>query len=122
MPRKILPEEKWGTSQEIERWLREERDKELGDKLNAIRLLLKGYRRKEVAEIIGVSEATVKNWRRRWNEGGKESLRARYAGSKSKVSEDIRIEIEDIIVIKREIDGRTVTGKLIHGYLKKNTG
>lgn len=122
MPGKILPEETWGTSQEIEGWLREEKDKELGDKLNAIRLLMKGYRRKEVAEIIGVCEATVKNWRNRWNEGGMEGLRARYKGSKSKVTEDIRVEIEEIIEIKREIDGRTVTGKLIHGYIKKNTG
>ena len=122
MPRRIPPDEKWGTCQEIEIWLREEKDKEIGDRLNAIRLLMKGYRRKEVAEIIGVCEATVKNWRNLWNEGGKEGLRVRYKGSRSKVTEDIRVEIEEIIEVKREINGRTVTGKLIHGYIKKNTG
>lgn len=121
MPRKILPEEKWGTCHEIEGWLREEKDKEIGDRLNAVRLLMKGYHRKEVAEVIGVCEATVKNWRNLWNEGGKEGLRSRYKGRKSKVTEDIRVEIEEIIDIKREINGRTITGKLIHGYIKKNT-
>ena len=121
MPRRIQPEERWGALEEIECWLREEKDKKIGDKLNAIRLLMKGYRRKEVAEIIGVTEATVKNWRNRWNEGGRENLQARYKGSVSRVTEDIRMEIEKIIEVKREIDGRTVTGKLIHGYVKKNT-
>lgn len=122
MPRRIPAEEKWGTCQEIERWLREEKDKDIGDRLNAIRLLMKGYRRKEVAEIIGVCEATVKNWRNLWNEGGREGLRACYKGRKSKVPEEIRVEIEEIIDIKKEINGRMVTGKLIHGYIKKNTG
>lgn len=121
MPNIKRPDERWGTIEEVERWYRKERDVKLKHKLNAIRLLMKGGQRKEVAEVLGVCEATVKKWRERWDSEGVEGLRAKHKGSKSKVTPEMRAEIEEIIEVKREIDGRTVTGKLIVGYIKKNT-
>jgi len=121
MPNIKRPDEKHGTIEEVEGWYRKERDGKLKQKLNAIRLLMKGRGRKEVAEVLGVSEATVKKWRERWDRDGLEGLKAKHKGSVSKVTPEIRAEIEEIIEVKREINGRTVTGKLIVGYIKKNT-
>ena len=90
-------------------------------KLNAIRLLMKGHSQKDVAEMLGVSSATVRNWRTNWDHDGKEGLKTKHKGSRSRITPEIRAEIEEIIEVKREINGRTVTGKLIVGYIKKNT-
>ncbi len=112
---------KWGSLDDVERWYKSEKDPKLACKLNAIRLLMKGYKRKDVAEVVGVCKATVRNWRARWDEGGKEFLKSRSIGSWSKVTNDMRAEIEEIVEIKREINGRTVTAIAITGWLKKNT-
>lgn len=90
-------------------------------KLSAIRLLMKGRKQKEVADSLGVSVATIRSWRTRWDREGKEGLKAKHIGSFSCVTPEIRAEIEEVIEIKREINGRAVTGKLIVGYIKKNT-
>ena len=121
MPAFKYPSERWGALEEVEKMYREEKDILLSKKLNAIRLLMQGRSKKEIAEFLGVSVATVGNWRTLWDQGGKESLKSKNKGRKSKVTDDIKADIQEIVEIKREIDGRTVTGYLIHGYIKKNT-
>ena len=121
MPAFKYPTEKWGGSEEVEKMYRSEKDARLSMRLNAIRLLMNGRPRKEVAEYLGVCETTVGLWKNLWDQGGKEALKPRNKGRKSKVTEDIRADIHEIVEIKREIDGRTVTGYLIHGFIKKNT-
>ena len=116
-----MPNEERGSLQEVEQWYRKEKDMGMKNRLNAIRLLMKGWSLNEVADIIGVSRRTVGNWRRQWDEAGKEGLESRHKGRESKVTPKMRAEIEDIVEIKREIDGKIVTGYLVHGYLKKNT-
>ncbi len=122
MPTLKRPDESWGSLEDVEGWYRREKEMKLKQKLNAIRLLMKGRQRNEIADVLGVCEATVKKWRERWDKNGLEGLRAKHKGSKSRVTPEMRAEIEEIIEVKREIDGRTVTGKLIVGYIKKNTG
>lgn len=80
---------------------------------------MNGRPRKEVAEYLGVCVTTVGLWKNLWDQGGKEALKPANKGRKSKVTEDIRADIHEIVEIKREIDGRTVTGYLIHGFIKK---
>ena len=121
MPGIKRPDISWGDLKAVEQWHRAEKDAKMKQKLNAIRLLMKGHGQQEVADAIGVSVATIRNWRTNWDRSGKEGLQAKHKGSRSRVSPEIRAEIEQVIEIKREIDGRTVTGKLIVGYLKKNT-
>lgn len=121
MPTIKRPDERWGSLEDVEGCYHRERDAKLKQKLNAIRLLMKGHKRKEVAEVLGVCEATVKKWRERWDNSGLEGLKTRHKGSESRVTPEMKAEIEEIIEVKREIDGRTVTGKLIVGYIKKNT-
>ncbi len=121
MPAIIRPDSQHGGLDEVERWYRSEKDATLAKKLNVIRLLMKGQKVREVAEALGVCVATIRNWRARWNREGKDGLKSQYKGSKSRITEDIRLEIMDIIEVKQEIGGRTVTGKFIHGRIKKNT-
>ncbi len=121
MPTFKYPSEEWGRPEEVERMYRGEKDVRLSIRLNAIRLLMKGRPKKEVAEYLGVSVATVGNWKTLWDQGGKEALKPKNKGRKSRITDDIKAEIQEIVEIKREIDGRTVTGYLIHGYIKKNT-
>lgn len=117
----ILPEKSYGDVSEIARILKKERDSRLVKRLSAIRLSMEGYSQEEVARIIGVRRETIWDWVTKWNRGGKEALKSQNKGSVSKVNPGIMAEISQVIEIKREINGRTVTGRLIHGYLKKTT-
>ena len=117
----IKPDTRFGDLQEVTRLYRKERDTRLSVRLNAIRLLMSGSLQKDVARVLDVSDITIATWTKRWNEQGLEGLRPRHQGSRSKVNGEMRVEIADVIEVKQVIDGRTVTGKLITGYLKKNT-
>lgn len=105
----------------IEQLYRKEKDAQLKQRLNAIRLLMKGKTQVEIADVLGVTTTTIRNWRQLWDNGGIEALKSKHIGSVSKVDPAMRMEIEEIIDIDREIDGRKVSGKLIVGFLKKNT-
>jgi transposase len=119
--RMLLPEKQYGYEAEIENCLKKERDSKIVKKLNAIRLLMNGYSQQEVALICGVKRETIWTWVTKWNQGGKEALKNKNKGSVSMITPEIMADISEVIEIKREINGRTVTGKLIHGYLKKTT-
>jgi transposase len=121
MGKLIKPTDKWGSLSEIEALYKKEKDTILATKLNAIRLMMSDYPRQEVAYILDVSESSIKNWRTAWNKSGVAGLKTHYPGSVSKVDEPMRLELKEIIEVKRNINGRIVTGKLITGYLKKNT-
>ena len=114
------PSNKWGSLEEVEKRHRKEKDINLKQKLNAIRLLMKGKTQKEISEFLDVNTSTIRNWRINWDRSGFEGLKAQHKGSVSKVSNEMKAEIENIIDIKREINGKSITAKLITGYLKKN--
>jgi len=119
MPIIKRPSDKWGSLEEIKEWYRKEKNSKLSTRLNAIRLLMMGYSRKDASKILGVGESTVGDWRRKWDHRGKEGLKSNHKGSRSKINSTIRVDIEEMISVKKEINGRIVTGKLIHGYIKK---
>ncbi len=121
MPRLIKPDTRFGDLQEVTRLYRQERDVRLSMRLNAIRLLMSGHHQKEVAQVLDVSDTTIATWTKRWNEQGLDGLRPRHRGSRSKVTDEMRAEITEIVDVQQVIDGRTVTGKWITGYLKKNS-
>lgn len=77
------------------------------------------YKWQEVAEISGVKRQSIYNWVRRWNQNGKEGLISRSGGSRSKVTGEMREEITKIVDVTIPTKRGIVTGKLIHGYLKK---
>jgi len=117
----IKPDIRFGDLQEVTRLFKQERDTRLSARLNAIRLLLSGMQQQDVARVLDVSDTTIATWTKRWNERGLEGLRPRHQGSRSKVTDEMRVEITEVVEVQQVIDGRTVTGKWITGYLKKNT-
>ena len=117
----ILPTKEYGIAEEIENWIKKEKDRKFANRLNAIRLLMLDYQKKEVGKICGVNRRSVRRWVKKWNAAGKEGLVSKSGGSASNVTESIRADITEIIDVKKKIDGRIVTGKLICGYLKKIT-
>jgi len=121
MSKQKRPQKEWGSLEEVERMARQEKDARLSVRLHAIRLLMAGRGTREVAQVFNVGEKTVRNWRSRWDQAGREGLKGLQAGAIPQITPEMKVEIEGVIEIEREINGRTVTAKLIHGHLKKNT-
>jgi len=119
MPTLIKPDTQFADLQEVTRLCRRERDARLRERLNAIRLLMSGRRQKEVARFLDVSDTTIATWTKRWDEQGVDGMPPRHRGSRSKVTDQMRVEITEVVEVQQVIDGRTVTGKWITGYLKK---
>ena len=115
------PHAKWGSLDDVRGWYQTERNALLKTKLNAIRLLMEGVAVRDVALAVGTCVATVRNWRARWDQVGKEGLNEGRKGPVSRITPEMRAEIKQFVEVTREIDGKRVTGKLIVGYLKKNT-
>lgn len=119
--RGIKPDTKHGNAADIALKCKQERCPKLVKRLNAIRLLMLGYEQQQAAEISGVKRQTIHNWVRQWNSHGKEGLVSNIGGSVSKVTREMRAEITRIVDVKIPTSRGIVTGKFIHGYLKKTT-
>ncbi len=117
----IKPNTKYGNVSDIANMWKLEQNSKLAKRLNAIRLLMLDYRWQEVAEISGVQRQSIYNWVKKWNQSGKEGLISKSKGSRSKVTDKMREEITKMVDVKIHTSQGIVTGKLIHGYLKKNT-
>ena len=87
-------------------WYHAERDARLKTRLNVIRLLMEGRTAKAAARMADTCEATVYNWRTRWNRAGKEGLRDAHKGSVSRITPAMQAEIKEIVEVTREIDGK----------------
>lgn len=61
----------------IERLLKQEKKLKVRDRLRGILLLKKNYKHSEVAEIMGVTERALYNWKRRYNQSGYEGLKTK---------------------------------------------
>lgn len=121
MPQLILPSVKFGNLTFVTKLFKKEKDQKVKQKLNAIRLLMLSKGRNEVAEAIGVTGTAIYIWQKQWDKNGYQGLLAKYKGSKSRVSDSVFADIEKIVEIKQMINGKSVTGYAIQGYLKKNT-
>jgi transposase len=119
--KKILPDTRFGDIEQLGKLIKKERDAKFANRLNGIRLLQMGYRITDVAEICGVSRIAICKWVKKWNRSGKEGLINKSGGSVSKVTTEMRTDIDKMIDVKVNTNGMVVTGKLIHGYIKKST-
>jgi transposase len=117
--KKISPTTQYGSTERIQEWIKKEKDPKQANRLNAIRLLMLGYENQEVGKICDVGQTCIRQWVMKWNQGGKEALESKSGGSASRVTEEHRAGIREVVEIRRNINGRIVTGKLICGYLKK---
>ena len=115
--RRILPDTQYGTVEQVEKWIKQERDSKLANRFNALRLLMLGYKHQEVARI---TRQGMLKWVHKWNQSGREGLVNQSGGSISKVTPRVRLAISKLIDVEKRLEGRVVTGKLICGYLKKD--
>ncbi|MHB8280665.1 MAG: helix-turn-helix domain-containing protein [Candidatus Humimicrobiaceae bacterium] len=115
----IRPNTECGNAADIFEMWKQAHSPKLAKRLNAIRLLMSGYGWQEVAEISGMSRQTVHDWVGKWNRNGKEGLENKSGGSQSKVTDKMRADITKVVDVKIHTNRGIVTGKLIHGYLKK---
>jgi len=116
--RLILPKKRDGDKQDIVGVLNKVRYSRVVICLFAFRFLIDGFSQVQVAVFSNVRRDTVWDWVSKWFRAGKVDLISIHKGSVSKVTPNIMAEISVVIDFKREINGRTVTGRLIHGYLK----
>ena len=119
--RRILPDSKFGDAQALGKLVKNETNPKLANRLNGIRLLMLDFQMQDVARICNVSRSCVEQWVQKWNQSGKEGLVNKSGGSKSKVTGEMRAEITKIVEVKIPTSRGIVTGKLIHGYLKKSS-
>ena len=59
----------------LEKLVKKEKNPKLRDRLRGILLLKKNYKHSEVAEILGVTERTLYNWKKRYNQRGYNGLK-----------------------------------------------
>lgn len=85
----------------IEKLIKEERDPTLRDRLRGILLLKKGYTPVKIAEILGVTERTVFNWKRRYHQ-------ERVKGLKNKMipGRNTRLDGKDMARLKELLQER----------------
>ncbi len=81
MPPLKKPSPYWGRPEHLHRRLEEEHDERMKLRLMAILMLMEGKSQTEVAQELNVSTATLRIWRRRWNQGGVAHLAPRWSGS-----------------------------------------
>lgn len=58
------------------------------ERVNAIRLLRKGYTKTEVADILGVAESSVYEWQGKFREGGLAALSTKIASGRKRMLSD----------------------------------
>ena len=119
--RRILPDSKFGDAQALARLVKNESDPKLANRLNGLRLLMLDYQIQDVAKICDVSCKCVEQWVQKWNQSGREGLVNKSSGSKSKVTGEMRAEITKVVERKISTSRGIVTGRFIHGYLKKSS-
>ena len=76
-------------------------DRKLKERILAIKLIYRGWKTKEVAEHLDVSQKTIYNWLNLWNEGELEALKPQKRGKRKQPYlsqeewQEILAEIED---------------------------
>jgi len=69
-----------------------------GRRLRAFELKQKGWKQKQVAEALGVTEGAVSQWMKRAREGGVEALRHRkHPGPRSRLTAEQRAQIPQLL-------------------------
>lgn len=89
-----------------------------------IRLMLKGKRATEIAEIFNLTVGWVREIVRRYNKEGPSGLknkRANNGGNRSILNESQRRELADVLEHQRPPDNGLWTSKKVRAWVKENT-
>ena len=91
----------WDTDKEIkylEKLVKKERDLEVKDRLRVILLLKKNFKQCEVAEILGITERTVYNWKTRYNQNKYDGLKTKLRPGRDTFLNDVDMkELKEIL-------------------------
>jgi transposase len=85
-------------------------------------LLRKGYKQKEVADMMGITERTVHNWRKRYEKGGVKALETKKKpGRKRKLSEEDLERLEELLKQREYWTGKEVRNLIMIEFDVKYT-
>jgi Transposase and inactivated derivatives len=121
----LKEEQKASALEEIESKIKSIKEVRLHNRYQVIRLLLLGYEPKIVAQMVGISSASVYNFAEIYREQGLSGFEfTSYKGSTCKLTEDQLAKLSNVIETKRPVDvGFDVemnwTSPLIKDYIKK---
>jgi len=102
---------------ELEARCRREKDARVKERMLVILQLYDGRREADVARSVGRSEKSVRNWLKRWNDGGYDGLIPDFdGGPKRKLAET---EWDKVV---KEVEGRGMTIKDVKVYVKDTRG
>lgn len=111
----------WDTKEEIEflkKLVKKERDLKLRDRLRGILLIKKKYTYSEVAEILGVTERTICNWKRRYEQSGYDGLKTNPIPGRNTI-----LDKEDMEKLKELLQMRVYwTSKEVRELIKNEFG
>jgi len=114
----INPNPENGSLSDIDEGMRCSPDRQTYLRLHALKLLLSGYSKSDVAEIESVTLRSIQNWIRLWNEGGPDALKTgKRSGRSVKIPGHLHDELCDLLRHPEKVDQTYWSMKLMHGYL-----
>jgi len=117
--RNINPNAENGSLSDIEEGMRCSPDRQTFVRLHALKLLLNGYLKEEVAEIESVTMRSIQNWVRLWNEGGPDALKTgKRKGCPQKIPETLRQPLIDLLRYPEKSGETHWTLVKLHGYIR----
>ena len=85
----------------LEKLVKKEKNPKLRDRLRGILLLKKNFTICEVAEILGVTERTLFNWKRRYNQSGYNGLKTNpIPGRNTILNEDDMEKLKELLQMR----------------------
>jgi len=94
----------WDAKKEIkilEKLVKKEKKPKLMDRLRGILLMKKNYTHSEVAEILGVTERTLYNWKKRHNQSGYNGLKTNpIPGRNTILDEEDMEKLKELLQMK----------------------
>ena len=110
--------------EEIEKWMKNNRQSFDIIKCQAIISLNKGAQMQEVCNVLGVTREAVRLWKKKLRKGGiNELLKKGKVGKRSRLTAMKQIELKRVIKQppeNSELEGQKWTGKLVKSYVLKS--
>ena len=119
----IQPNPENGSFAEITGAMRSAPDRRTYRRLHAIKQLLQGFSKSDVARIESVSPRSIQKWISRWNEGGVDKVvTVRRPSPNVKIPPERHKELCELLRDPRKAGQSHWTIRKLHGYVKRELG
>ncbi|MDP8240629.1 MAG: IS630 family transposase [Candidatus Hatepunaea meridiana] len=116
----IFPNNENGSQAEIDEAMQSSPDRKTYIRLHAIKLLIFGYAKDEVALIEGVALRSIQKWIKRWNYGGVDAMKTVLHSPKpTKIPLERHQELCDLLRDPEKSGQTHWTIKKLHGHIEK---